>query len=300
MIDAAPTPLTRTSPSHRGWSVLHSTPDWDAVAGPGWSDRVMSADLADRFHAKQGRSIARWALAGGGRELVVYLKRHYELPRWRGLLATLFPRAAWSPGLAEWEHLSWARVMGLPVPRAVAVGQFVGPRGRLQSFLAVEELTGMLPLNKAVPQALERLSADDFARWKRGLVAELARLARELHRRRAFHQDLYLCHFYVAAADTERVPEAWPGRVVMIDFHRLARHRVGWPWWVAKDLGQLLYSTHEVEGITDDDRRQFWDEYVGGDWGTAARPGRAVKSLIELRAWNNDRHNAKRTARTAG
>ena len=48
------------------------------------------------------------------------------------------------------------------------------PGGRLQSFLAVEELTDMLPLHEAVPLAHRNLAPDDFARWKRGLTAALA------------------------------------------------------------------------------------------------------------------------------
>ena len=37
------------------------------------------------------------------------------------------------------------------MPRAVAAGEWVGPWGRLQGFLAVEELTGMLPGARRVP-----------------------------------------------------------------------------------------------------------------------------------------------------
>src|SRR5262249_57667995 len=110
-------------------------------------------------------------------------------------------------------------------------------------FLAVEELTGMLPLHEAVPAAAARLAPDAFARWKRGLVREMARLARALHRRRWFPKDLYLCHFYIAQEDTAREP-ASPGPVRLIDLHRLAHHPWAWPWWQAKDLAQLLYSSH--------------------------------------------------------
>src|SRR5206468_1832361 len=110
----------------------------------------------------------------------VYLKRHYRLPRWRGILATLFPRLGWSPGMHEWQHLEWAKAEGFPVPGAVAAGEYIGPWGRLRSFLAVEELTGMLPLHEAIPKAAAQLPPAAFARWKRGLVIELARLARAL------------------------------------------------------------------------------------------------------------------------
>ena len=203
----------------RGTRLLRRLPVWDRFAGEDWPDRVMSEAVTDRLHEKQGRSIGRRVFDHDGETLSVYLKRHYRLPRLHGILATLFPDSAWSPGLQEWQHLAWAKEQGFPVPRAVAAGQFVGPWGRLKGFLVVEELHDMLPLHEAVPLAFQRLDAVTFANWKRGLIGELARLARELHRRRAFHKDLYFCHFYIAEADTRRVPESWTNRAVMIDLH---------------------------------------------------------------------------------
>jgi heptose I phosphotransferase len=279
--------------------VVHREPDWDTFAGPGWIDGIMTESVTDRYHAKQGRSIGRWTLtAPDGRTLVVYLKRHYVLPRFLGLLSALAPGRPWSPGLAEWEHLCWAKAIGLPVPRAVAVGEFLGPWGKLQGFLAVEELTGMLPLHEAIPLAQRRLAPSAFACWKRSLVAELARLTRELHSRRAFHRDLYLCHYYVPDADTRRVPDSWPGRVWMIDFHRLAfrgffRRRGS----QVKDLAQLLYSTFDVTGVAARDRVRFWKLYRGG-WDTSP-VARWVRAAAVAKARRYESHNA-RHARAAG
>ena len=113
-----------------GFRKLRQQPDWAAFAGPDWPERIMNEIVNDRFHAKQGRSIGRWTMTDAtGRTLVVYLKRHYKLPSLNGWLATLFPDRAWSPGLQEWEHLTWAQRAGLPVPRAMAAGEFVGPGG---------------------------------------------------------------------------------------------------------------------------------------------------------------------------
>ena len=277
--------------------VIHHESDWPAFAGDGWQDRIFAEPVTDRFHAKQGRSIGRWTLtAPDGRTLVVYLKRHFKLSRLDGLLARLWPWRAWSPGLQVWEHLRTAAAAGVPVPRAAAVGEFRGPGTKLQSFLAVEELAGMLALHEAIPLAFGRLPAAEFHRWKRGLIVEMARLTRLLHRRRLFHRDLYLCHFYVALSDTQVSPSEWTGRVTVIDFHRLARSRWRWPWATAKDVGQLLYSTFDVPGITDGDRARFWKHYRAGDWGNAGRPPVWLRRLV-IWKWRRYRdHNAKKRA----
>ena len=114
-------------------------PEWGRFAGSDWVDGILEAAVTDRFHAKQGKSTGRWILHADGRRLSVYLKRHYRLPRWRGLLATLWPDAAWSPALQEWHHLHRARAQGMLVPAPVAAGEFIGPWGRLRSFLVVED-----------------------------------------------------------------------------------------------------------------------------------------------------------------
>jgi Lipopolysaccharide kinase (Kdo/WaaP) family len=245
----------------RGFRKVRQAPEWPDFAGPNWLERIMSVEVTDRLFKKQGRSIARWTLtAPDGRQLVVFLKRHFVLPRKHGILSVLFPHRAWSPGLQEWEHLDWAEKHGLPVPRAIAAGELVGPRGRLQSFIAIAELTGMVPLHEALPAAERSLAPADFGRWKESLSEELVRLSLAFHGRSVFHKDWYFCHFYIDEADTRRVPDAWAGRVRVIDLHRMARHRLTGPWRRAKDLAQLLYSS-DVSGVTDGDRRGFWAKY---------------------------------------
>lgn len=276
----------------RGFRVLHSDPDWNAIAGPGWADRIMQESVTDRFHAKQGRSIGRWALTVNGRRISVYLKRHYRLPRLRGLLAAFFPGRPWSPGLEEQDNLNWVRAQGIPAPRAAAAGQFVGPWGKLQGFIAVEELDGMLPLHQAVPLAFETLPPEEFDRWKRGLTAELARLSRELHSRNAFHKDLYFCHFYIPEAMTRDVPANWRNEVYMIDLHRLGRHTLTRLWWFVKDLAQLLYSS-EVPGVTARDRVRFWKLYRES-W-PGRPPSNGIRSFIRIKWQLYRRHNQRST-----
>jgi heptose I phosphotransferase len=254
----------------RGACRVRQRDDWQHFVGSDWVQRIMELPVTDRFHTKQGRSVGRLQLntdAARDQEtrLTVYLKRHHKLPWLDGLLATLFPWVGWSPAFQEWDHLEWARQQGIPVPRVVAAGEFIGPWSRLRSFLAVEELHGMWPLHEAIPMALAFLTPQDFRRWKRTLVIEIARLARLLHDRRIFHKDMYLCHFYITAADTRTVPGQrgqWRNRVHLIDLHRLTHHPITWRWYQVKDLAQLLYSTN-VPGIDDRDRLTFWRAYRG-------------------------------------
>lgn len=278
-----------------GSRVIRQTEDWPRFAGEGWPDRILNERVTDLLHEKQGRAIARWTLSDGGDKLVVFLKRHYKLPLLHGLLATLFPRSAYSPGLQEWEHLQWAEAEHFPVPRAVAAGQFTGPWFKLQGFIAVEELTGKLPLHLAVPLAAERLDPVTFALWKRGLIAELARIARELHRRKVFHKDLYFCHFYIDESLTREVPPTWTNRAVMIDLHRLGRHRVLAPWFQVKDLAQFLYSS-EVPGVTARDRMRFWKRY--SELWPGTKPAGWMKTLIRWK-WKLYRRHAERRKRRA-
>jgi heptose I phosphotransferase len=227
---------------------------------------VMSLESRDRLHAKQGRSTARvvfhrgaQAAAGADGALAVYLKRHYRLPLLSRLAALVHPGGRYSPGAAEWSHLTRARELGVPVPEVVAGGERIGPWTSLQSYLLVAELTGCEELNVCLPKLARELSPAAFAALKRRLVAEMARMSAALHRARIFHKDLYLCHFFL---DRERLRRD-PGdvRLVLIDLHRLAEHRFLPDRWRWKDLGQLLFSTHDLGVIDDRDRVRFWRHY---------------------------------------
>jgi Lipopolysaccharide kinase (Kdo/WaaP) family len=272
---------------------IRQDPDWAEFAGPLWIDRIMSIPVTDRFHSKQGRSIGRWTLRAGGRKLVVYLKRHYQLPRRHGILAVLFPGRDWSPAMQEERHLVWARQQGLPVPRVLAAGERIGPWGRLQSFIAVAELDDMLPLHEAIPLARARLEGLRFQNWKRALAKEMASLSHALHDRSHFHKDLYLCHFYVPREATGTVPQSLAGLLHLIDLHRLARHRWTWPWWQAKDLSQLLYSSETGE-VDVRDRVCFWRAYLAA----AGKPKslRMLGRWIRFKAARYRQHNRRRAA----
>lgn len=241
----------------RGYEKVFSTPDWDTHFPPEWKNTIMSVSVTDRLHEKQGRSIARWTITP---DFVVYLKRHYKLPFRDGLRAVLFPKRAASPGLQEWEHLAIATKLGIPIPKAVSVGEWLQPKGKLSSFIAVQELTNQLPLHEAIPLASQKLSPVEFRRWKNGLIKELVRLSHLFHSHNYFHRDWYLCHFYIHENDIGSVPNDWTNRVTVIDLHRMTHQRFKSFMYRAKDLAQLLYSSTPI-GVTPRDRLQFWAVY---------------------------------------
>ena len=218
-------------------------------------DMVMTLEARDRLHIKQGRSTARVVFHGPNGPVPVYLKRHYRLPWPARVAALVAPRGNHTPGAAEFAHLERARTMGVDVPEVVAAGERIGPWGELQSFLMVAELTGREALNEALPGLKSKLHPHAFETLKRKLAREAAAITATLHAACLFHKDLYLCHFYLDPSAV-RNPH-----LALIDLHRLAEHRWFSDRWRWKDLGQLLFSTHSVDGLNPRDVLRFWVHY---------------------------------------
>ncbi len=245
-------------------------------------ETVMLLDSRDRLHAKQGRSTARVIFQGPSGPVPVYLKRHYRLPLSARLAALIAPGGRHTPGAAEFAHLERARGLGIAVPEVVAAGERIGPWGNLQSYLMVAELTGARELNVAIPDLARRLPTEEFARLKRVLAREVARLAATLHNASHFHKDLYLCHFFLDESDRA---------LTLIDLHRLAEHRLFSNRWRWKDLGQLLYSTEGVDGLSARDRLRFWSHYRRL---THLKHDRWHARMVALKAARYLRHNQGR------
>lgn len=217
----------------------------------------MDLQSTDRFHAKQGRSTARVRFDSPAGTVSTYLKRHYKTTLTEQLGALVNPSGKHSPAAVEWVHLEQARALGVDAPRVLAVGERIGPGARLQSYLLVGELAGQEAINELLPVLHRETSAYDFEKLKRVLTVHLAEISARLHRNHYFHKDLYLCHFFVDR-DPSRI---WASRPALIDFHRLAKHRLFVWRWRSKDLGQLLYSTYDVGEINNRDRARFWVHY---------------------------------------
>jgi Lipopolysaccharide kinase (Kdo/WaaP) family len=141
-------------------------------------------------------------------------------------------------------------------------------------------------LNEVLPPLVKRTSAAAFARFKRQVIAEMARMTATLHTARVFHKDLYLCHFFLDPEEALRGDTR--AALALIDLHRLHEHRLLAVWWRSKDLGQLLFSTYGVEGITERDRLRFWKHYRRL---TRMRLPHWQGQMIRLRAARYLRHN---------
>lgn len=276
-----------------GTMTWQSTPAWSAAVPADWPAWILDAPVTDRFHAKQGRSTGRWVVPGPA-SLVVYLKRHYELPIALRLRALLGLGPGVSPAFVEAGRLETASRLGIPVPETLMAAEWVGPGLRLRSALALAELTGQWALNEALPRVRSMLSRPEWHVWKRQVAAETARLTALLHTAGWFHQDLYLCHFYV------RLPgpgsRVGRGDVYLIDLGRLCRRR----WFSllvqVKDLAQLLYSSW-IDGVTARDRLRWWRHYtaarglVRGSWWECI-----LRRLVAYKAGRYGRHNQRHGA----
>jgi heptose I phosphotransferase len=247
---------------------------------------AMTVRTGDREHAKQGRATLRVRLD----DATVYLKRHYRLGIGAAVSAALNPAGAYSPAKVEAQALARAAALEISVPEVVAWGERL-ERGGLQSFLMVKELEGRDELNLVVTRLSRELSATAFARWKRKIVRELARVVARLHVNNLFHKDMYLCHAFVAADGVIGERHA----VTLIDLHRLARHGCTRAYWVVKDLAQLLFSTFGVEGIDERDLLRFWCAYRRF---AGAGRGALLEHFVKAKAARYARHEANRRRRS--
>ena len=237
------------------------SPRWATMFTPDYFDMLFNPDLSqscwDRIHRKQGRLTARvqLELTRGATSLVCYLKHHdrERVPRNSPLESKVFRSAA----ATEWRHLESARQLGLTVPESVAAAVRVKADGGVQSLLLIREIDEALAVHEAIPRAFELLDYASFLVWKQNVVRRMAEMTALLHRAGWFHQDLYLCHFFVSHSLDSPV-----GHLTLIDFQRMIQPSSITRWrYRIKDLAQWRFSTQGVVGVEERDRWLFWRVY---------------------------------------
>lgn len=184
-----------------------------------------------------GRSTLRFDIDGHG----YYRKLHTGIG-WKEILKDLICGRLPVLGAAnEWYALNYLAAAGIPSLVPVAYGR----RGRnpalQESFIVTEALEGCTKLDVLFTSGVSACA-------KRIVIAEVARIARELHRLGVNHRDFYLCHFLLVPATLIQALNGQGSVVIhLVDLHR-AQLRTAVPErWLVKDLGGLLFSTLNLD-----------------------------------------------------
>lgn len=188
-----------------------------------------------------------------GHPCLFYVKRYEDPPLREQLRRILTQHPKHGSAWWEWENIHTLSSGGIPTPTPVAFGEKMHGVFERRSFLVTQAIPGE-SLESWVPRHLG--PQGDVGREARIALVELvARLARNLHRRRMVHRDLYLSHIFLSHNED--------GRPVLrlIDLQRVFRPRWRWRRWQVKDLAALHYST-PWECVPATDRVRFLRRYL--------------------------------------
>ncbi len=212
--------------------------------------------------------MAEWQLAVGGASRPVIYKR-FRVTEWSDPWAALVRRPA---ALRSWVYGHGLRERCLPTARPLAV-LFRRRNGLLtEGYLLTEKIPDALDLH-AFLHLLHGLPAAEARSRLRRLVEQVARVVRELHRRRLGHRDLKAANLLVSG-----------GQVWLIDlvgvacYRRLSRRRR------VQNLARLNASFHRLRFL-----RVYlqWGLLGRGTW---KRWWRAVAAATEVKVARNARN----------
>lgn len=203
--------------------------------------RKMPDRLTQRFELNGRSYYCKWHRGVGWWEIVK------NLLQWR--LPVLGARD-------EWRALNKLRALQIPSLTPLAYGEQKCGAAKRQSFLVTRELQDVMQLDDFVKQRKPSI------KLKRLLIAEVARITRELHTAGINHRDLYLCHFMLREKTlNQRLAQNLAPELFVIDLHR-AQLRVEVPRrWLIKDLGALYFSSLDLQ-LSRGDKHKFLAHYL--------------------------------------
>jgi len=199
--------------------------EWRVLPGVEAAAAARFADL-DAVFALEGEIVAKDSITRTVRAEIN--GRRYYVKRYHGLGKKPLRRWFGTPRVQlEWENLQRFAAWGIPTARLVAYG--LEPQGGLfaRGALITEEIPGTNDLHRLARSQDPRLESQP---WRDGVSAQVADIARRMHRRRFVHGDLKWRNLLVDAA----------GKVFLIDCPS------GGFWWppfleyrIVKDLACL-------------------------------------------------------------
>jgi len=196
---------------------------------------------------------------------VIY-KRFIGTRHWRDWLADLLRRL---PALSSWINGHGLRERCLPSPRPLAAFRSYEGLSNLDGYLLTVKIPDAVDLHRFVA-GLGRLPPLECRAALRHSIDQLARLVREMHRRRASHRDLKAVNILVQRpkADFPKLNVDF-GPFWLIDLVGVRFHR-----WLSngrkvKNLARLHASFHAHPGLTRSDKLRFLRVYL--QWGLFGR-----------------------------
>lgn len=178
----------------------------------------------------------------------------------------------------EWRALNKLRSLHIPSLIPLAYGEQKRGAAKRQSFLVTRELQDVVQLDDFFRQRKPSI------KLKRLLIAEVARITRELHAAGINHRDLYLCHFMLREKTLDqRLAQNLAPEIFVIDLHR-AQLRVTVPRrWLIKDLGALYFSSLDL-AFTRGDLLQFLRSYGNDSLSSIVHDWRQLLRSVAARA----------------
>ncbi len=231
---------------------------------------------------KDSRSstVAEFDLAVNGAVRRVIYKR-FRLTSRGEPLAALFRR---TPALRSWVHGHGLRERCLPTPRPLLVLHRRRHGLAREGYLLTEKVPDAEELARHVA-GLAALPIGERRRRLRGLIEQLARLVRELHRRRLAHRDLKAANVLVQG--TASGPALW-----LIDLVGMTRHRALPRPRRVQNLARLHASFHCHPLLTRTDKLRFLRTYLG--WGLHGKQGwKEWWRLITGATWHKIAKNSR-------
>ncbi len=203
----------------------------------------------------KNRSTGRFEISGHG----FYIKKHFPCglkPILKDLLHFRKPQIG---AAHEKKALEKLNTLGIDTMKVAAFGQEGKLPSKQRSFLVTDELKNVL--------SLENICQDwpvkpPSAKFKHGLITQVASISKKMHDAGMNHRDFYICHFLL---DISGEPAEYLNsnpKLFLIDLHR-AQIRPKLPArWRIKDIGGLYFSAMDI-GLTRNDIYRFIRIYTG-------------------------------------